>query len=115
MHDKKYVLLLCMSFVLFFLVKLFVQLPASVVYAQKDREEILVGVLANFPPQYSIDKETGKSVGFAIDIMNEVANRSGLKVRYVVFDTWAKVMQAVREGHIDVIANEGITAERKLL
>lgn len=71
----------------------------SVVLAEKVPEEILAGVHRNFPPQYSVDESTGKPTGFAIEIMDEVARRAGLKVRYVIFDEWTLINRALREGH----------------
>jgi hypothetical protein len=76
-------------------------------------ETIVAGVLADFPPQYSIDPQTGEPMGFAIDIMNDVAERLGVDVQYVLFDTWEDVQQALREQRIDIIPNMGITEDRK--
>jgi PAS domain S-box-containing protein len=88
-------------------------LPLSTVFAEEKPQEILAGVLRNFPPQYSIDERTGEPTGFAIDTMDEIARRTGLKVRYRVFDGLAPARQALREGHIDIIPDMGITEERK--
>ncbi len=75
-------------------------------------EEYRAGVPRNFPPHYSIDAKTGMPVGFAIDVMEEVARRSGIKVRYVVYPTWAKTLEAMETGQVDLIPNLGITAAR---
>ena len=83
------------------------------VFAQEEQDELIVGVHRNFPPQYSIDEKTGEPVGFAIDIMDEVAKRSGLNVRYAVFNTWPELSIALEDGRIDAIANTGIIEERK--
>jgi PAS domain S-box-containing protein len=99
--------------VLFLLLGLGVIPHPSVAWTRDNMGEITVGIPANFPPQYSIDKKTGEPIGFAIDVMNEVADRSSLKVRYLVFDTWRKVMQAVEEGSVDVVPNTGFAEERK--
>lgn len=61
---------------------------------------------ANFPPQYYVDDETGEPYGFAIDVMDEIAVKSGLKIRYVVFDTWPEVNEAIKMGQIDVMPNK---------
>lgn len=81
-------------------------------FAQDDFGEIVVGVPANFPPQYYVDEETGEPYGFAIDVMDEIAARSGLNIRYVVFDTWPEVNEAIKVGQIDVQPNVGIIDER---
>ncbi|MDD2301944.1 MAG: transporter substrate-binding domain-containing protein [Eubacteriales bacterium] len=84
------------------------QFPLSTVPAEKSPDEILVGVLRNFPPEYSIDEKTGKPTGFAIDIMDEVSRKTGLKIRYVIFDEWPPIIQALKEGRIDIIPDVGI-------
>jgi PAS domain S-box-containing protein len=103
--------LLCIApvFLLIILICLY-QMGRS--YAQQAAGEFLAGVPANFPPHYSIDAQTGKPVGFAIDVMNEVAQRSGIKIRYVVYPTWAKTIEAVEKGEVVLIPNLGIVAER---
>ncbi|MCK9419059.1 MAG: transporter substrate-binding domain-containing protein [Nitrospirae bacterium] len=83
------------------------------VYAQQGAGEFLAGVPRNFPPHYSIDNKTGEPAGFAIDIMDEVARRSGIRVRYVVYPTWAKTFEAMEKGKVVLIPNLGITAERE--
>ena len=82
------------------------------VLAQEDFGEIVVGVPAHFPPQYYVDEETGEPYGFAIDVMDEIAARSDLEIRYVVFDTWPEVTEAMQKEEIDVIPNSGVVAER---
>ncbi|MHB8091462.1 MAG: transporter substrate-binding domain-containing protein [Syntrophales bacterium] len=96
--------LLCAGFAL--------QFPLSPAIAEKIPAEILAGVHRNFPPQYSLDEQTGQPVGFAIDIMDEVARRAGLKIRYVIFDEWPPIMKALKEGRIDIIPNMGVVEER---
>ncbi len=80
--------------------------------AQEDKE-IIAGVPTNFPPQYQVDAKTGKPYGFAIDVMDEIAHRNGIKVRYVVYGNFSDVMLAMQMGEIDIIPNLGITEERK--
>ena len=102
------------SFLFLFLLVLFAsQFLSSSVLAQDHFGVIVVGVPANFPPQYYVDEETGEPYGFAIDVMDEIAARSGLKIRYVVFDTWADVNEAIKTGQIDVQPNAGIIEERR--
>src|SRR4030067_496405 len=71
------------------------QFSISPVYAEKEPNEVIAGVHNNFPPQYSIDEQTGKPIGFAIDAMDEIARRAGLHVRYVVFDKWPPIYKAL--------------------
>ncbi|KAF0144743.1 MAG: PAS/PAC sensor hybrid histidine kinase [Nitrospirae bacterium] len=97
---------------IFLLVMLTLPHQTGQAYAQQERGEFLAGVPANFPPHYSIDPQTNKPIGFAIDVMDEVAQRSGIKVRYVVYPTWAKALEAMEKGEIVLIPNLGIIAER---
>ena len=60
--------------ILISLIKLNFLTSTTALCAQEDFGDILVGVPADFPPQYSIDEETGELAGFAINIMNAVAN-----------------------------------------
>ncbi len=87
------------------------QIPPAL--AAPDDKEVIAGVPANFPPQYQVDAKTGKPYGFAIDVMDEIARRSGIKVRYVVYGNWSGVTAALKKGEIDVVPNFGITDERK--
>ncbi len=73
--------------------------------------EVIAAVPKNWPPQYSLDGQ-GNPVGFAIDIMNEIATRAGLRVIYRAVDTFAAVEEAMAAGQSDIIPNSGITPER---
>ncbi len=85
--------------VLLYVIAFWFQTPA--VFAQDNRDEIVAGVPKDFPPQYSIDRKTDKPDGFAIDVMNALAGKAGLKVSYVLFDEWQDIHQALREGRVD--------------
>ncbi len=65
-----------------------------------------------FPPHYSIDK-AGKPIGFAIEVMDGIASLAGLKVTYLVENTWEGVLDALENGRADLIPNLGITEQRK--
>lgn len=77
------------------------------------QQQLTAGVPASFPPEYNVDLSTGRPFGFAIDFMDAVAGESGMTVRYLVFNTWQEVNQAMREGKIDLIPLVGVTAERQ--
>ncbi|MEA5536516.1 histidine kinase dimerization/phospho-acceptor domain-containing protein [Crocosphaera sp. XPORK-15E] len=64
-----------------------------------------------FPPIYSVDKE-GNPEGFAIDIMEAVAQRANLQVTYKIKDTWAEAVTALETGVVDLIPSLGITPTR---
>jgi polar amino acid transport system substrate-binding protein len=67
--------------------------------AIKQAKAIKVGTSADYPPFESVDSN-GNKVGFDIELMNEVANRLGVKVEWVdmPFDS---LIAAVQGGKID--------------
>ncbi len=73
--------------------------------------QVIAGVPRSWPPQYGVD-ENGNPTGFAIDVMEEIAARAGLRVDYRVMDSFAEVSEAMNAGHIDLIPNSGITPDR---
>ena len=82
---------------------------ASLIHAQQILD---AAVPRHFPPHYSLD-EQGRPTGFAIDVMERIAAKNGLEVRYHVKKTWKEVQHALRKGDADIIPNLGITDHRK--
>ncbi len=68
-------------------------------------------VLNDFPPLYSRNK-SGDPEGFAIDILENVAQQSGLTIKYLHVENWAAAMQAVRSNQADLIPGIGISSVR---
>ena len=97
---------LCHS--LLFLVALFSTAPAS---RAEQPEEIVALIPQEFPPQFVLD-ERGEPGGFAVEMMESVARRAGVRVRYVPLPVWPDVMAGLRAGEGDVIPNLGVTAKR---
>jgi PAS domain S-box-containing protein len=85
----------------------------STVEAQE--QQIIVGVLENWPPQYSTDPKTNQPTGFAVDIINEISRSNNLNIQYKVFREWPILQKALMKKEIDVIPDMGIIAERKAL
>ena len=75
---------------------------------------ITAAVLRTFPPQYSTDP-AGNPRGFAIDVMDAVARRANLTVRYFQTDSWDEQYAALRTGRADLIPNLGISDSRRTL
>ncbi len=74
---------------------------------------IIAAVPPDFPPTYSRDPETGKAVGFAIDVMDEVARRAGLEVEYVFGKPWDEILEMVADGKADLVPNLTIDDTRR--
>jgi PAS domain S-box-containing protein len=73
---------------------------------------VTVSVPREFPPHYSID-DSGRPEGFAIDLMERIAELSDLEVQYVVEDDWTGVEQSVRSGRAQVVPSIGLSEARK--
>ena len=74
--------------------------------------EVTAAFHRSFPPAYSVDKE-GRPDGFAADLMEHIASLAGLKVNYLIKDTWMEMHNAVKDGHAVLIPDLGITPKRK--
>ena len=81
------------------------------VTAQPAPTEIIAAVPRSWPPQYSVD-DNGNPMGFAIDVMDEIAFRAGVSVIYRVYDAFADVSEVMRKGEAHIIPNSGITPDR---
>ncbi len=82
--------------------------------AQTAPRKVIAAIPIDFPPTYFLDK-SGKPVGFAIDVMNELAQRAGLKLEYVTGQAWDDVIQMVLSGKADLIPSLTIDERRKEL
>ncbi|MET0101866.1 MAG: transporter substrate-binding domain-containing protein [Sedimenticola sp.] len=75
-------------------------------------ESLVVAVHKHFPPHYILD-ENRVPDGFAVDVLEEIADRRGMRLVYRVFDDWAGMQEALRHGEVDLIPNMGITPQRR--
>ncbi|MET0025446.1 MAG: transporter substrate-binding domain-containing protein [Sedimenticola sp.] len=80
-------------------------------YAEQ-AEPLVVAVHKHFPPHYILD-ETRVPDGFAVDVLEEIADRGGMRLVYRVYDDWAGMQEALRTGEVDLIPNMGITPQRE--
>lgn len=76
-------------------------------------EDIRVGIIKDFPPQYSTSNN-GTPQGFAIDTIKEIARIAGLNIQFQAYENWADLFQAGITNQIDIIPNMGITDRRKV-
>ncbi len=77
-----------------------------------DLSTIIAAIPRSFPPQYSID-EAGLPTGFAIEVMDAVADIADIKVTYVIKDTWRETQDALINGEAHIIPNLGISDNRE--
>ena len=77
-----------------------------------DRGSIRVGV-AEFVP-WTIRTKSGELIGFEIDVAKKIASDMGVKAEITVYQ-WEKIIPALQQGEIDVIAGGlAITPKRAL-
>ena len=57
--------------------------------------EVTAIVLRYFPPQFYLNRDA-QPAGFAIDVLNKVAELCGLRVRYLVKNNWQEAVEALR-------------------
>ncbi len=79
--------------------------------AKQSPKNVIAAVPRSWPPQFQID-ENGNPTGFAIDVIEAIAVRAGLKVTYLIKDSFADTVDALRDGEADLIPNSGIVPER---
>lgn len=77
-----------------------------------ERKTLRVGV-AEFAP-WTVRTESGKLIGFEIDVANKIATDMGVTADFEVYE-WDEIIGALEKGEIDVIAGGmAITPERAL-
>lgn len=75
--------------------------------------EVTAVIPYDAPPTYFFDSRTGKPAGFAVDIMDKLAERAGLHINYLFAHNWSEIISKVRNGEADLIPNIGLTEGRK--
>jgi len=72
---------------------------------------IIAAVPADWPPQYSLTR-SGAPQGFAIDVLEHLADELGYYVTYRVAESFTGAIDLLEAGEADVIPNSGILPER---
>jgi polar amino acid transport system substrate-binding protein len=94
------------SLVIIFLLLMFFQSCAKEKPDSFDRimksKKILIGTDATYPPFESKDAETGKLVGFDIDLMNAICEKMGVQPEYIIvpFDG---IISGLKNNKYDVV------------
>lgn len=65
----------------------------------------------DYPP-YNFN-ENGKPKGFSIDYLNQLAEKLGIKIKYISGYTWSEFMDMTRNNKLDVMLNIMRTPERE--
>ncbi|MCT8266834.1 transporter substrate-binding domain-containing protein [Afifella sp. JA880] len=69
-----------------------------------------VGLISDYEPLSFL--RDGRGQGFAVDLMHEISAATGLAM-IPVYDSGANILQAFRDGDIDIMSNMSRTAERE--
>ncbi|WP_244514392.1 transporter substrate-binding domain-containing protein [Afifella marina] len=69
-----------------------------------------VGFISDYEPLSFL--RDGRGQGFAVDLMHEISAATGLAM-IPVYDSGANILQAFRDGDIDIMSNMSRTAERE--
>jgi PAS domain S-box-containing protein len=77
------------------------------------RRNLIAIIPENLPPTYFKDERTNRAAGFAVDVMDVVAQRAGYTITYRFGRDWEEVVAAVKNGQADIAPDMGITGERK--
>jgi cystine transport system substrate-binding protein len=79
----------------------------------KARGTLIVGLEGTYPPFNFVDTKTRKLDGFDVDVAKMIANKLGVKVKFVKTE-WSAILAGLSAGKFDVIVNQvGITPQRK--
>ena len=95
-------------------------LPVTEVHAGADSAKgtlattrVVAVIPPDSPPTYFLDKQTGKAAGFAVDVMDAVAERAGLQIDYIFEDGWSDIINMVKNGKADLAPGMGVSKERE--
>ncbi len=90
---------------------LMVAAPAAAQMLEPDQEaaapadiEVTAVVLRYFPPQFYMNRNA-QPAGFAIDVLDKVAELAHLRIRYLIKNTWEEAVEALRRGEGQIIPN----------
>lgn len=87
---------------------LFLLLVQGIVWAEPVRT-VKVGVFDNKPIVFKDSK--GQPTGFALDVLQNIATKENWQLDYV-HDAWAKVLQKLEQGEIDLLVGIAYSQER---
>ena len=74
---------------------------------------INAAVIENFPPLFQIDSKN-QPTGFAIEILEAIAQKSASQINYQIYPNWEEALTAIRTGKADLIPGIGIDPTRQM-
>ncbi len=64
--------------------------------------QIVAVIHCDYPPVSSWDKKTNIPSGFFVDVMDDIAKRTGIRVSYICKSTWPEMITAIEKGEADL-------------
>jgi len=101
----------CLKALYLLTLSLFLGEIAVAQYPVEAAEKLIVAIPAKYPPYFLVNNKQPE--GFAIDVFDEIAARSGLNYKYEIKQSWAEVCDALKNGSADIVPVMGITEQRK--
>jgi PAS domain S-box-containing protein len=86
---------------------------AQIKNKQPGPSKVIAVIPYDAPPTYFLDAKTGKAAGFAVDVMDKIAERAGLQVEYIFAHSWTEIISKVKRGEADLIPNMSLSDERQ--
>src|SRR6202050_626089 len=87
-------------------------LPLAPTAFAKDWKAVVIGMEGAYEP-WNLTDSSGKTVGFEVDLANDVCKRAGLECKFIAQD-WDGMIPGLKAGKFDVIMDGmSITDERK--
>lgn len=112
MHILRSCVCICIFLSLFFI-------PIRIAHAEMvhadgelENKDIIAVFPKFFPPYFITDKE-GNTTGFAVEVLDAVAQQAGLTITYLPKETWNDVTIALKMKEAHIIPNMGISEDRK--
>lgn len=91
-------------------VSLTLSLPLAVA-AQQAAAPLKVGLLAESSP-FHVWPDKGEPQGYDLDLLNHVAERTGLKFEFVRFERWNDLQDALASDRVDLVTATAMTPQR---
>jgi diguanylate cyclase (GGDEF)-like protein len=73
---------------------------------------IRLGALSNWEPLEFVD-DNGELIGVTADLMSIISKRAQVSIEVQLYDEWSKLLDAFKEGHIDMVASMSKTVDRE--
>jgi signal transduction histidine kinase len=75
------------------------------------KSKITAIILSDMKPSSYVNPKTGAVCGFAVDLLNTVASKENIAVRYLLAKDWSEIETALKTGKADVCPNLTISKE----